>query len=89
MFWDNWPSWITELLGGATLSGLLCLTFKFLFHFQPDMVILGTVSSGVGISVFYEFVLDPNKTINHKPMVDIGQRAVGQALGLLIWSLLT
>jgi hypothetical protein len=87
-FWYDWPSWITELLGGATLSGLLCLGLKYLVHLSPEFVILLSLGGGFAISVVYEYSgLDPNKTIAHRPKVDIAQRLCGQVLGLIIWSL--
>lgn len=86
-FWYNWNSWVTEILGGAALTGLLCLGLKYLTHLTPEGVILTSLFGGLAISMGYEYFLDPNKTINHKPKVDIAQRLFGQVIGLIVWSL--
>lgn len=85
-FWYNWPSWVTEILGGSVLSLALCFGWHFVL--PPDTTILASVLVGLLVSVAYEFLFDANRTAAHRPFSDIGQRACGQALGLLIWSML-
>ena len=70
-FWYAWPSWRTELVGGATLGLVAAAVTR--------NVLVAAIAS-VAISVIYERFIDPRSW----SWLDIGQRAVGQALGLAI-----
>lgn len=85
-FWYRWPSWLTELLGGAALSLVLCFGLHFLLG--PEATLGVATLAGTAVSVGYETFLDSNDTASHRPAVDIAQRACGQVLGLLVWALL-
>lgn len=86
-FWYSWPSWVTELLGGMVLSLALCFLL-LLLHMSLAAQLGLAALGGVLLSVVYERFLDPNDTVAHRPAVDIGQRACGQVLGLLVWALI-
>ncbi len=93
-WWDRLPrwaqavltwlgSWGTEMLGGLALSLLLCLGAK-LVGFSEAAQLGGATLVGMVISVLYENFVDSN---GWDP-VDVGQRACGQVLGLIVWALL-
>lgn len=71
MFWDGWNSWLVELLGGALLSSLLLL----LGLSVPLAFVVGLV-----VSVLYESDIDRNGW----SWTDVGQRACGQAIPLVL-----
>jgi hypothetical protein len=80
MFWYGWNSWVVELLGGCAIG----LVFG-----------LGTQHAGaafIGGNLFsagYECFADPNLgRPDHRPWRDYGQRAVGIAVGVLVWLLI-
>lgn len=74
MFYYGWPSWAVELGSGLVVATLV----------QPVPLLLPRVLFAVLLSVFYESVLDPNGW----SWMDVGQRAVGIAAGLMLWSLI-
>lgn len=73
-FWYGWSSWIVELLGGAALMTVLILLFPIL----PALVL------GILISVVYEGFVD----VNRWSWVDVGQRAIGMVIPVLLKILL-
>jgi hypothetical protein len=94
-WWDRLPrwaqavltglgSWGTEMLGGLALSLGLCMLARWLFGFPLGAQLFAAAFVGLCASLFYESQLDPNGW----SVVDIGQRACGQVLGLLIWAVL-
>lgn len=80
-FWFGWNSWVVELLGGATLAGVALLST---WGRVPAAAVICVV-----VSLYYELVLDPRRTDHtHRPLADIGQRAVGSAIILAIAAIL-
>ena len=72
-FWYGWPSWVVELVGGAALSLVAGAVLR-------DWRLAAVV--GVLLSVIYERFFDRNGW----SWSDVGQRAVGQAVGLFaVW----
>jgi hypothetical protein len=70
MFWYNWPSWVTELLGGAALYLVL------LCPLGPWLALVGSLV----ISVAYEKWLDRNGW----SLSDLGQRTCGTVAVFLV-----
>lgn len=79
-FWWKWSSWTVELIAGALLAAALLGTGGSV----PASIVFSVV-----MSVWYEFLLDSNRgKPNHRPWVDVGQRAVGSAIILVVYALL-
>jgi hypothetical protein len=70
-FWYSWPSWVTEICRGLILASLV--------QVFPILWLQAVVA--VGLSVFYETILD----VNGWSLKDVLQRAVGIAGGLCLW----
>lgn len=73
-FYYGWNSWVVEILGGAVGMTVLCLIFP----------IIPAIVFGVLISLIYERFVD----LNGWSWVDVGQRAVGMVIPVLIKALL-
>jgi hypothetical protein len=73
-FWWRWPSIVGELLSGGGLQ----LSLHFWGPLHPWWLYAPT---GLVISLFYERFLDRNGW----EWKDVWQRALGQALGELLW----
>lgn len=81
MFWWGWPSWRTELLGGAALAAAL-------LGVSGGAVPFAAVFSAL-TSLVYEFALDERREDpSHRPWEDVGQRAAGSLALLLLYSVL-
>jgi hypothetical protein len=76
VFWYKWNSWITEILGGAALG----LVVNMLID-RPLLALLGATLASFG----YEFLLDESRNrVWHHPWQDVGQRAVGIVVGVVL-----
>jgi hypothetical protein len=77
-FWYGWKSsWVVELLGGGLLALVALLST---WGRVPSAAIICAI-----VSLYYELVLDPRRTDRtHRPLADVGQRAVGSAIVLAI-----
>lgn len=70
-FWYRWPSLLVEVLGGLMLTLICGLVLR-------DGWLTAVVS--LAVSAFYEKFLDQNGW----SWADVGQRALGQAVGVLV-----
>lgn len=70
-FWYVWPSWPTELLGGAALGFMAALVTRNVY---------AAAAIAMLFSVTYERFIDRNGW----SWTDVGQRAVGIAAGLAL-----
>lgn len=87
-FWYAWPSIVTELLGGAALSAGLTGLVDFLLS-GPDSLRIALILGGFGsvvVSLLYESLVDSGRNqAYHRPWRDLLERALGQAIGLLVY----
>lgn len=89
-FWYSWPSWVTELVGGFTLTqGISWLVWGGgrLFHHHIVLAVcaLAGYLLGSAISQMYEHWWDRNGYSR----TDVGQRQLGITVGFLVATALT
>ena len=80
-FWEVWAKWLTDRIGGFALEILSGVLLATATHFVVDGLIPQALVS-VLASLLYESFLDPNGF----SWADVGQRAVGIAVGLAAWT---
>ena len=71
-FWYGWPSWLVELLSGLLVASVV----QFVVGVSWQAV------AALAASLTYEGALDKNGW----SWKDVGQRAVGIAVGLALWA---
>lgn len=75
--WWSWPSWLVELLSGLLVIAVLAGLEALPWWLRVSLLALTA-------SLVYERYVDRNGF----QWRDVGQRAVGLAVGLLLWAFL-
>lgn len=68
-FWYRWPSWVVELLGGAALAVVSALVIR-------------NAIAAAAVAVLFSVIYESEFDVNGWSWKDVGQRAVGIAIGL-------